>query len=36
VFTHRALRWAGALWARAVCFATLSTTQPPHLPFIEK
>ena len=34
VFTHWALWWTGALWA--VCFATLSTTQPPHLPFIEK
>jgi hypothetical protein len=34
VFTHWALRWTGALWA--VCFATLATAQPPHLPFIEK
>jgi hypothetical protein len=34
VFTHGALRWTGAL--RAVCFATLTTAQPPHLSIIEK
>jgi hypothetical protein len=34
VFNDRSPWRTGALWA--VCFATLATTQPPHLPIIEK